>query len=85
MSRLGQFETASDSLPEKTAAAVDVEKVASEAVRGYVETQAMIKQAAAVEYQRGYNETVAEIEKVAADQFSQGAQDCASLLNHLSA
>jgi hypothetical protein len=85
MSRLGQFETAAGSLPggEKVASAQDVEKIAEEAVRGYVETQNFIKQAAEQEFQRGYQETVAQIEKVAADTFTQGAQHCAELLNQL--
>lgn len=85
MSRIKQYEGAAAELPaaEKVASAGDVEKIAAEAVRGYVETQAQIKLAAEQEFQRGYVDAAAEIEKVAGDTFAQGAQDCAAVLNHL--
>jgi translation initiation factor 2B subunit (eIF-2B alpha/beta/delta family) len=86
MSRLKQYESASESLPSsKTASANDVEKIAQEAVRGYIETQTRIKHAAAEEYKRGYNDTLVQIEKVASDVFSVGAQDCHAVLQQLQA
>ena len=82
IARLGQYDAAAGSV-EKTAAAVDVEKIAEEAVRGYIETDRQIKTAAQAEFQRGYQETVAEIEKVATDCYGQGVQDCQTVLAQL--
>lgn len=85
MSRLKQYESAVADMPaEKQASApVDVEKIASEAVRGYIETQTQIKVAAEQEYQRGYTETVAQIEKVASATFEQGAADAEAVIRQL--
>ncbi len=82
MARLGQYEQAAGN--EKVAAApADVEKIAAEAVRGYVETQQQLKVAAAQEFKRGYNDARQEIEKIASDVYGQGIADCNTVLQHL--
>lgn len=88
MARLQQYEKAAESLPaaEKTASApADVEKIASEAVRGYVETQHAIKVAADREFNRGYQDTLKEVEKIASDMYGQGAHDAAAVLEKIAA
>lgn len=87
MSRVAQYETAAQALPQpngtKTAQAValDVEKIAADAVRGYVDARVQLEKQASDQYTQGYNDTIVEIEKVASSIFSQGAQDCQKLIN----
>lgn len=85
MARLGQFEKAAEALPEApvatpVAATVDVEKIATEAVRGYIETQNAMKVAAEQEFTRGYNDTIAEVEKLANEVFAHGEDDAKAVL-----
>lgn len=81
MSRVNMYTEAAANV-QKTAgdANIDVEKIAAEAVRGYVETKARMEKEASDEYVRGYNETLSQIEKVASDVFTRGAADCAGIL-----
>ena len=81
MARINTYNDAAVNL-QKTAefSDTDVEKIASEAIRGYVETKSRMEKEASDEYVRGYNDTLAQVEKVAADVFTRGAADCVELL-----
>lgn len=82
MIRIKQYEAASEGL-QKVASdgqGVDVEKIASEAVRGFVETRATMEKEAADAYNQGYQETIAQIEKVAHVVYEQGAEDLYNIL-----
>lgn len=85
MARIGQYEEAAAQLSgasEKTAS-IDVEKIAAEAVRGYIDAKTELeKQAAAqtAQQEQGYNDTLNAVEKVASAVFEQGIADCQAIL-----
>ena len=85
MSRMSQYDEEISSGFSKTASIADipapvVEKIAEEAVRGYVETTTSLKKEASNTFNEGYTAGKNDIEKVAQDVFSAGYNSCAEVL-----
>jgi hypothetical protein len=84
MARIHQYEQSTESM-DKVASddSVAVEKIAEEAVRGYVETRAQMEKEAADTYNQGYSDTVAQIEKVAAACFETAVNNTEYVLQNI--
>lgn len=86
MSRIGQYENATQGMPKVASVggnsnvAFDVQKIAEQAVNGYVEARAKLEKEASDAYAQGYQDTLKEVEKIAQEIFVNGTKDCEALL-----
>jgi hypothetical protein len=84
MARINQYEQATDSM-DKVASndGVAVEKIAEEAVRGYIETRDHMEKEASAHFDQGYSDTIGQIEKVAAACFEKAVADTDLVLQNV--